>query len=434
MAEPRFASASLLEDARFNQTVVLPNALQGIFKRRPKPVAVATRMDVDGQAVGVMRGMRKGHGPRPLWVHLVKDSALLLLDVEDVARALDGSPQPFASDPPAKRTGMGHFQPDALTLSRGELWADRRRFTESVLESPKVKHSLGNRFVAIVVEELAELEDTITYDALHAAYRRITRRIVLGDAARDDEEISELLGELMSQANGLPSDRSDEYAPFMEALSSYAESAPDGSLAGIAMDAESTPDTRVDGQLPHWLFAMQDTLSANAMRALALIAAQPEVADVDEELAIKPGTATAITRMPRLRAALQEAMRLWPTTPLLSRELLADVVWHGVRVPAGTQVLIPNSFHHRDPERLGDAADRFTPEGWLTGDFSRDRGFNHFSQGPQGCPGSNLSLLIGTATLSFVLRAGPLSYDSDKLAAGRDLPHMLDVFSLKLRR
>ena len=44
-------------------------------------------------------------------------------------------------------------------------------------------------------------------------------------------------------------------------------------------------------------------------------------------------------------------MRLWPTTTMLSRETLAETEWGGVAVPAGTQVLIPNMFLHRDRER-----------------------------------------------------------------------------------
>ena len=32
---------------------------------------------------------------------------------------------------------MEHFQPDALTISRNPEWADRRRFTEAVLDTGK---------------------------------------------------------------------------------------------------------------------------------------------------------------------------------------------------------------------------------------------------------------------------------------------------------
>ena len=414
-----FASASLIENVRFNQAVIVPNALQGLFKRRRRAVDAATRINVDGQAIGLLQGLRRSHGSRPLWVRVVRDRGLLLLDVKDVRRALEGSPHPFASDPEAKRKGMSHWQPDALTISRGDLWKERREFTDAVLG--KAVKTLGERFEAVIDEEVGAAVDTargtselFTYEDLHRAYRRATRRIVLGESAADDEEVTLLLGELMGQANGLPSERSEEFAPFRERIAAYYEKGERGSLAGLALKAKPAPDVRADGQIPHWLFATQDTLSANVMRALALVASG---APVDEDAAA--------------RATLQEAMRLWPTTPLLSRETVADVVWENVRVPARTNVLIVNVFHHRDPERLGDAADRFTPQGWSDGTFAEDWGLNHFSHGPQGCPGANLALTLGTATLQAVARrATPVLQDKQLDISGK-LPHMLDVFSLK---
>src|SRR4029450_5871834 len=128
---------SLLENVQFNETVIVPNALQGLFRRRPGRVAIATRLNVDGRAVRLVDGLRRRHGPGPVWVRTITNRALLMLEVDDVRRVLEDSPARFASDPEAKRRGMGHFQPDALTLSRGELWQDRRRFTEAVLDTPK---------------------------------------------------------------------------------------------------------------------------------------------------------------------------------------------------------------------------------------------------------------------------------------------------------
>jgi cytochrome P450 len=432
-----FPSVSLLDNIRFNEAVVVSNALQGLFKRRATPVAAATALDVDGQAVRLLGGFSRRHGGRPVWVRVVKDRALLLLDVDDVKRALEGSPHPFASDPEAKRKGVAHFQPHALTISRGDLWADRRRFTEEVVETSKPVHQLGERFVGVVEEEVgAVLGGPLDYETLHGAYRRLTRRVVLGDDAAGDEEVTELLSDLMGEANGMPSSPSEKLGQLEERLRGYVAAAQDGSLAGLAANAPSTPDTRPDGQLTHWLFATQDTLSANVMRALAILGSHPAaLADAQAELAeVAPDGVTAeeVPGLGHLRATLLEAMRLWPTTPLLSRELLADMTWHGVRVPAGTNVLISNTFMHRDPERLGDAADRFTPDGWLDGDFSDDWGLNFFSHGPQGCPGARLALLLGVATLATVLRRGTPALERPSLDPAKPLPHMLDVFRLRV--
>ena len=53
-----FASASLIENVRLNQAVIVPNALQGLFKRRRRAVDAATRVNVDGQAIGLLQGLR----------------------------------------------------------------------------------------------------------------------------------------------------------------------------------------------------------------------------------------------------------------------------------------------------------------------------------------------------------------------------------------
>jgi len=441
---PELPSASLAESVQFNQLVVIPNAVQGLFRRRRTPVQVATRTGVDGHAVRFMSGLRRNHGPGPVWIRVMKDRALLMLEVDDVRRVLERSPEQFASDPPAKRRGMGHFQPDALTLSRGELWADRRRFTEVVVDTARPAHRLGDGFVAVCREEVAALIDEIErdddgrlgYDALHRAFRRIVRRIVLGDGAREDEELSDLLATLMSEANGLPSERSESLEPLMDRIHGYVAAGEVGGLTSLFAQTPCGADTRADGQVPHWLFAMQDTVCANALRALALIVSHPSQREKLERELAAAGDAGAlagaegVASLAYTRACLQEAMRLWPTTPLLSRETLVELSWRGAVVPAGTQILIVNTFHHRDRERIG-YADRFAPEEWTEGEAGQDWGFNHFSHGPQGCPGVNLALLVGSAVLAELLTTRTIAPHGKGLDPLRPLPHMLDYFTLR---
>ena len=72
------ASASTIEGARFTAQVLAPNLVQGLFRRRRRAVAVATRLNVDGQAVGLIRGLRRSHGEGPIWVRAGTDRALLV--------------------------------------------------------------------------------------------------------------------------------------------------------------------------------------------------------------------------------------------------------------------------------------------------------------------------------------------------------------------
>jgi cytochrome P450 len=144
-----------------------------------------------------------------------------------------------------------------------------------------------------------------------------------------------------------------------------------------------------------------------------------------------PETASGVAGLSYMRACMQEAMRLWPTTPLLSRETLVDLSWNGSVVPAGTQILIVNTFHHRDRDRH-DFADRFAPEAWIDGDASSEWAFNHFSHGPQGCPGTNIALLVGATVLAELLLRGEPRLLEPSLDPDRPLPHMLNVFGIRV--
>ena len=173
--------------------------------------------------------------------------------------------------------------------------------------------------------------------------------------------------------------------------------------------------------MTHWLFALGDTLAINALRALVALASHSE--QREQALADASGG--------YLDACLHEAMRLWPTTTMLSRVSLADVEWDGAEVPEGTQLVISNTYCHRDRERV-EYADRFAPEEWTDGDASAYPGFNHFSRGPQGCPGTALALLVGRTAVRAVLER-EIEPGSPRLNPEKPLPHMVDFFGARVR-
>ncbi len=420
--EGELPSASVAENAQFNALVVVPNAVQGLFRRRARAVRAATRADVDRWGVRLLRGMRRNYGGSPVWVRVGPSPALLLLDVDDVRRLLEGSPDPFASDPEAKRKGMAHFQPDALTISRGGEWRSRRPFNEAVLATGERPHPLAERATAVVADEietaLAAAGGAVDWETWSTAFQRITRRIVLGDAAREDGELTAQLARMMDEANSLPDGPSEELTPYLDRVQRYVDDAEEGSLVSRFASAPAGARTVPLRQLTHWLFAMGDTLAINALRALAAIASHPETVE-------RAGDRTY------LAASLHEAMRLWPTTPMLARVAVRETDWRGVAVAKGTQLVIVNTYMHRDPDRH-DFADRFAPEAWTEGDAPEDWAFNHLSHGPQGCPGVDLVELVGCSALATVL-AGEVAEVHPRLDPARPMPHMLDFFGISVR-
>jgi cytochrome P450 len=412
--------ASIVENVRLNATGVVPNAVQGIFRRRRQAVRAAGAIDTDGLLIGLMEGMNRSYGGRPVWIKVIRDDALLMFDPADIARALSESPEPLAADPEAKRKGMAHFQPDALTISRGDDWRSRRKFAESILGRTPAEHVR-----AVAREEAEALFDglespELTYEPFAATIDRIARRVVLGDGAADNTDLSDTLAGMQASANSMPDEPHPEVEAFEGWIERYLEDAEEGSLAALAKDAPQDDRTKARGQLTHWLFALGGTTATNSMRCLVALASHPEqrrLASADPE--------------DYLDACVHEAMRLWPTTNMLSRVSLEPTEWHGETVPEGTQFMVMNHYTHRDRERVP-YADRFAPEEWTEGDAGSYEGFNHFSRGPQGCPGVALAMLVARTVVGAALERG-IESGSPSLDPSKPLPRMLDFFGAKVK-
>lgn len=427
-----FPTVSIGENVRFNVLAALPSSLAGLFSRRRRVVERLVARNTDRRVVELLSRMRRKYGSGAVWVRVLGKKSLLLFGIEEIRGVLDDSPTVYA-DPTPKRLGMSHFQPNALTLSRGEEWRERRRFNEQVLASAERVHPLASTFLAVVDEEAARMLSTLTgeltWGRFEDLFEEITLRVVFGDRARNDNVIVDRLDSMMSEANrifGLKQSR--QFDPFYEQIRAYVRAAEPGSLVSRFAAAAPDEETRAENQLPHWMFATKDTLAANAYRTLAAIVSLPKVEQqVRNELeSAALDTPAGIDSLRYLEGCIQEAMRLWPTTPLLGRETVQDAVLSGVPVPAGTQVFIVNTFNHRDRWSLPDA-DAFSPERWLTP--QPDYRFNHFSNGPQVCPGIAVALFIGKAALAGLLSGHRIRLEG---AALRDepLPHMVDHFAL----
>ena len=433
--EGGFKHAGVVDGVRFTAQVGLPNVLQGLFKKRPLVTAAASAARIDALGHMLVAGMVERYGPGPFYVRVGAEEALLLHDPDDIEFVLSQSPDPFASDPEAKTKGMSAFQPDALTLSRGDLWRNRRDFAEYVLATGKPLHPLAQTFVAVVDAEASALarREAFDFGDLNASFQRITRRVVFGEAAADDEELTSMLGALMAAANRTPGKPAPGYVDFLAKIQTYVDE-PDGqSLVGRFADSPHAGSTHPAGQAIHWLFAMGDTLPMNLIRTLALLATHPEqLHEVRAELAeIDLDDASQLAGLGYLGGCILDTMRLWPTTPLFGRVTTRDVTFPGDRVlKANTQVLIDNAFNHRNGARIA-YADRFAPGEWSSGDAGESWLFNFFSHGPQGCPGAGLSIFLGQAFLAKLLAVRtPIS--SVELKPGGPLPHSLDVFGLRI--
>ena len=424
--------ASIADSAKFVVAGLLPSVVRGLFSPRPKAMKLLTALDADAKATAVLQSIRRKHGGQG--VRLLGGRIVTLWGQDAIREVVDHSASEYASDGGAKGKGMSHFQPDALTLSRGEEWEDRRKFTEDVLATGERLHPLAERFLAVVADELDQLHVSgdLAWPQIEELFDHITLRVILGDRARGDQRLTALLEERMHEANRLVATGGDDGLFELHGrLERYVREAEEGSLVARFADAPQTDHTRIVHQIPHWMFAMRDTLAMNVARALAVIASNEGVEErVREELdGIDPSSPGDIDGLAYLEGCLQEAMRLWPTTPLLARETTCPVQIAGQDVDEGVQVLMLNVFNHRNTADVPDA-DRFHPERWEASE--PDYRFNHLSNGSQSCPGGYLTLLLGKAVLAQTLGRYELDLREPDLDLSGPQPYMLDFFALRL--
>jgi cytochrome P450 len=423
--------ASLGESLGVLATGVAPALVRGLFAPRRRAMKLLTALDADRRTTELLAGIRRRHGGQG--VRLLGGRMVVLWGPGAIRQVLDRSAYEYASDSGVKGKGMSHFQPDALTLSRGEEWEDRRRFAEDVLATSQRLHPQAARFLAVVADEVEQLHVSgdLTWDHIERLFDHVTLRVIFGDRARGDQELTALLEKRMHEANRLvATGGDDDLFELHGRLERYLREAEEGSLVSLFPNATQTDRTRVVHQIPHWMFATRDTLAMNVARALAVIADVEEVEHrVREELdGVDLTSPEDVDGLRYLEGCLQEAMRLWPTTPLLARETTEDVRIAGQEVEEGTQVLMLNVFNHRNSVDVPDA-DEFRPERWAEG--GTDYRYNHLSNGTQICPGGPMVLLLGKAVMAQLLDHHELDLREPDLDLGGSQPHMLDFFALR---
>lgn len=418
----------MAETLRVALGVALPTLAGGVIKRRPAALAVAGKLQFDRPAVRLLRRLHDRHYGHPLKLRVPGRSVGLALSGADVKRLLAGAPTPFSPSTVEKRAALGHFQPHGVLISDPADRPARRRFTEAVLEPGRPLHELAAPFARAVAEEAAGLRTsgTLDWDTFDVAWWRLVRRIVLGSGARDDTTLTDQLERLRLDANWayLHPKRKQLYAQFRARLVAHLGRAEPGSLAAVI--AETGEDTAPD-QVAHWLFAF-DAAGMATYRTLALLASHPAAqerarTDLDGVDLAEPN------QLSYLRACVLDAVRLWPTTPMLLRETTEETTWG----PAGTTVLIFTPFFHRDPDLP--YADRFDPDLWLDGRAAENPALVPFSAGPAVCPGRDLVRFCASTMLANLLRDHRYEQASGTvLSPDRPLPATLDNFHLKLKQ
>lgn len=174
-------------------------------------------------------------------------------------------------------------------------------------------------------------------------------------------------------------------------------------------------ETEIKANLVTFIVAGHETTSNTLTWALYLLSVHPEArAAVEREVdrllpegVFVPGTLEALVET---RAAIDEAMRLYPPAASFSRQALGPDRIGDHPIKAGTLVVVAPYVLHRH-KRLWKAPDHFAPERFLPQNRGAIDRFAYlpFGAGPRVCIGASFAIREAVVVLATILRAFRLS-------------------------
>lgn len=445
---------SLADNFRLQVYVSIPAFLWGLVVPRRFFVWCLARWDEGRYTARFFSGLREKYRAELLRGWFPFRSTLLVLDPESIDAVLKSDEN--AADPFLKKRAVSRFVPDALVISSGDEWSDRRRFNEKVL-ALGLPHPHRDAFREIVFREVDQLTAgragaVLRWTDFELLGERVSHQVILGSGQIEPEMAAQLRRAARSGNLALWRNRgalSAFYAWIERHLSAH-RAFDSGSRRGRQVNGEpvstrclmhkgvelleeggTTPATRVPAQMGFWFFVIKDAMELHVARTLALISAHPAVQDrVRREIREAPEpTAQAIDDFGYLEACVREQLRLWTPVPILLRRAVKPFSLRGeVAIGPEQQILIHTGFYHRDPRFFGEHADRFSPDA-AKGGFPP---VYFFSDHRQSCAGMSLAMFLLKTALAFLLAKFRFELIAPGIASDR-IPHLYDHFGIRLR-
>ncbi|XP_047115589.1 probable cytochrome P450 4aa1 [Schistocerca piceifrons] len=175
-------------------------------------------------------------------------------------------------------------------------------------------------------------------------------------------------------------------------------------------------DQDIVSELCTFMLAGQDSVGAAVAFCTFLLAQNPECQEraMEELRAIfyeggsdcgRPPTREDLSRMKYLDQCVREALRLFPSVPLIARRLGDDLVIGKHTLPAGTDVLLAPYAMHR-LEHVFPDPEAFDPDRFTADNCSRRHPYSYipFSAGPRNCIGYKFAMMEMKVVMSTLLR------------------------------
>jgi cytochrome P450 len=360
-------------------------------------------------------------------VHGISDPAL----IEKILVQHAGS---FVKDPITRR--LTDVLGDGLVTAEGEAWKRGRRRVGPAFQREQLAHygdlmvdstrrwtdavrggerislhpAMGQLTLEIVVRtlfgarpnpKLREVGETVgvlmhAFEHYLRSWQRLLPDVMLGPARRkihrQSEKLNSVLMEIVRERRASPERGNDVLSRLLDARDE------DGAMT----------DTELRDEAITIFVAGHETTALALTFVLYLLGWHPteREAIAREARAVLGSRAATYADLPQLvrtKAALQEAMRLYPPVYAMGREAIEEVDLGAVVLPKGAIVLMAQWVVHRDPRWYRDP-EVFRPERWLDHSLDENPKFAYFpfGGGPRVCIGNHFAMMEAVLVLATI--------------------------------
>lgn len=173
----------------------------------------------------------------------------------------------------------------------------------------------------------------------------------------------------------------------------------------------SMADEEVVDNLLTFVTAGHETTALGLAWTFELLAGHPEieaqlVAEIEAVTGSGPLAPEHVNALPLAKAVFQEAMRLYPPAPVITRQVEAPFDLGGIRLTPGMVLYVPIQAVHRH-ERLWEQPEAFDPARFFPEQAKTRHRYAYlpFGAGPRICIGSAFATMEAVAILAVLLRA-----------------------------
>ncbi|KAJ3656950.1 hypothetical protein Zmor_015993 [Zophobas morio] len=182
-------------------------------------------------------------------------------------------------------------------------------------------------------------------------------------------------------------------------------------LLKISRDENALTVDEIREEVDTFMFEGHDTTASGISFTLYCLAEHSEVQEkvLEEQKALFGNeknpvvTYSELQRMKYLEYVIKEALRLYPSVPVIGRLAREETEFDGYLIPRHTNVLISIFHLHRNPNYFPDPED-FKPERFERFDGSFPYSFIPFSAGSRNCIGQKFAVLEMKSVISKIIR------------------------------